>query len=59
MHTDLRRLLTDYGFIGNPLKKDFPLSGYIETYYNYLCKAVQTCLITLIQDKDENYFESS
>lgn len=33
-HTDLRRLLTDYGFSGNPLNKDFPLKGFYETYYS-------------------------
>jgi len=33
-HPDLRRILTDYGFKGYPLKKDFPLSGYIELHYN-------------------------
>jgi NADH-quinone oxidoreductase subunit C len=31
---DLRRILTDYGFKGFPLRKDFPLSGYIELYYD-------------------------
>src|SRR5690606_17235512 len=33
-HPDLRRLLTDYGFDGFPLRKDFPLSGYIELRYD-------------------------
>ena len=32
-HPDLRRLLTDYGFIGNPFRKDFPLSGTVEMRY--------------------------
>jgi NADH:ubiquinone oxidoreductase subunit C len=33
-HPDLRRILTDYGFDGFPLRKDFPLSGYIELRYD-------------------------
>ena len=33
-HPDLRRLLTDYGFEGYPLRKDFPLTGYVEVRYN-------------------------
>lgn len=34
-HNDLRRILTDYGFDGFPLRKDFPQTGYIELRYNY------------------------
>lgn len=33
-HADLRRILTDYGFIGHPLRKDFPLSGHVEMAYD-------------------------
>ena len=33
-HTDLRRILTDYGFIGHPFRKDFPISGHVEMRYD-------------------------
>ena len=33
-HPDLRRLLTDYGFVGHPFRKDFPLSGNVEVRYD-------------------------
>ena len=33
-HADLRRLLTDYGFVGHPCRKDFPVSGYVEMRYD-------------------------
>ncbi|MHC8864945.1 NADH-quinone oxidoreductase subunit C [Arenicellales bacterium IMCC57338] len=33
-HPDLRRLLTDYGFVGHPFRKDFPLSGHVEMRYD-------------------------
>ena len=33
-HSDLRRILTDYGFSGHPLRKDFPLSGHVEVRYS-------------------------
>ena len=33
-HPDLRRILTDYGFVGHPFRKDFPLSGHVEVRYD-------------------------
>jgi len=39
-HKDLRRLLTDYGFKGYPLRKDFPLIGYMEVKYDDIILAV-------------------
>ena len=39
-HPDLRRRLTDYGFKGHPLRKDFPVTGYLETFYNDFNKRI-------------------
>jgi len=39
-HTDLRRILTDYGFIGHPFRKDFPVSGHVEMRYDPELKRV-------------------
>ena len=39
-HDDLRRILTDYGFVGHPFRKDFPLSGYVEMRYDAQQKRV-------------------
>jgi NADH-quinone oxidoreductase subunit C len=39
-HLDLRRILTDYGFIGHPMRKDFPVSGHVEMRYDAESKRV-------------------
>ena len=39
-HPDLRRILTDYGFVGHPFRKDFPISGYVEMRYDEAEKRV-------------------
>ena len=39
-HVDLRRILTDYGFIGHPMRKDFPVSGHVEMRYDAEAKRV-------------------
>ena len=39
-HVDLRRILTDYGFIGHPMRKDFPVSGHVEMRYDAIQKRV-------------------
>ena len=49
-HKDMRRILTDYGFYGNPMRKDFPLSGFLELHYNERFKCVIYQNVNLIQD---------
>jgi NADH-quinone oxidoreductase subunit C len=61
-HPDLRRILTDYGFVGNPFRKDFPLSGHVEMHYDleqkrvlYRPVSVEPREITPRTIREENY----
>jgi NADH-quinone oxidoreductase subunit C len=49
-HPDLRRMLTDYGFDGHPLRKDFPMTGYVEVRYDDARKRVVYEAVKLTQE---------
>ena len=49
-HPDMRRILTDYGFSGYPLRKDFPLTGYVELRYDEELKRVVYQPVQLVQE---------
>lgn len=64
-HNDLRRILTDYGFVGNPFRKDFPLSGYVEMRYDedqkrviYQPVSIEPREITPHVIREQNYGDS-
>jgi len=61
-HPDLRRILTDYGFVGNPFRKDFPISGYVEMRYDaeqkrvvYQPVSIEPREITPLVIREEHY----
>ena len=58
-HDDLRRLLTDYGFEGHPLRKDFPVTGYVEVKYDADKKRVIYEPVKLKQEFRDFDFESA
>lgn len=49
-HPDLRRILTDYGFFGFPMRKDFPVTGFVEIRYSELRKRIITLELSLVQE---------
>ena len=57
-HPDLRRILTDYGFQGHPLRKDFPLSGFTQVRYDDMDKRVINENVSLTQDFRNFDFDS-
>jgi NADH dehydrogenase (ubiquinone) Fe-S protein 3 len=55
-HPDLRRILTDYGFEGHPLRKDYPLEGFSEVTYSLVCERVVQELLSFASSLKINSF---
>lgn len=49
-HQDLRRILTDYGFKGHPMRKDFPMTGFFEVRYDEFYKRIVYETVNLAQE---------
>jgi len=58
-HFDLRRILTDYSFQGYPLRKDFPLTGYIDIFYNDSSLNISAAPLEISQNMRFYSFENS
>lgn len=57
-HDDMRRILTPYGFVGHPMRKDFPLTGHVEVNYNSNRGGVVQDIVNLEQDFRPFEFQS-
>jgi NADH:ubiquinone oxidoreductase subunit C len=54
LNPNLRRILTDYGFVGHPLRKDFPLVGYEEARYN----EIEGCIVSETVSTFDEFYDS-